>query len=84
MFQRSACIACHTVRGTNSRGVIGPDLTHVGSRKTIAAAMLDNTPEEMSRWIRDPQGIKPGNKMVLAPPNDQDLAAIVAYLQSLK
>ena len=84
VFQRSACIACHTVRGTNSRGVIGPDLTHVGGRRTIAAGMLDNTPEEMSRWIRDPQGIKPGNKMVLAPPNDQDLAAIVAYLQSLK
>jgi cytochrome c oxidase subunit 2 len=86
-FQNPAnyCIVCHTVRGTNARGIIGPDLTHVGSRKTIAAGMLDNTPEEMARWIRDPQGVKIGNKMVLPrPPSDQDLAAIVAYLQSLK
>jgi cytochrome c oxidase subunit II len=84
VFQRSACIACHTIRGTNARGAIGPDLTHIGGRRTLAAGMLDNTPEEMSRWIRDPQGVKPGNKMVVAAPNDQDLAAIVAYLQSLR
>jgi cytochrome c oxidase subunit 2 len=83
---RNACIACHTVRGTTARGAIGPDLTHVGSRKTLAAGMIDNTPEEMARWIRHSQEVKVGNKMVLPPgtPNDQDLAAIVAYLQSLK
>ncbi len=84
VLQRSACVACHTIRGTNARGVVGPDLTHVGSRTTLAAGMLDNTPENMAHWIRDPQGIKPGNKMVLVPPSDQDIAAIVAYLQSLK
>jgi cytochrome c oxidase subunit 2 len=84
VFQRSACVACHTVRGTNARGVIGPDLTHIGSRRTLAAGMLDNTPENMSRWIRDPQGVKVGNKMVLPPVGDQDLAAIVAYLQALR
>jgi cytochrome c oxidase subunit 2 len=79
------CVACHTVRGTSAQGTIGPDLTHIGSRKTLASGMLDNTPEEMARWIRDPQGVKINNKMVLPrPPSDQDLAAIVAYLQTLK
>ncbi len=84
IFQRSACIACHTVRGTNARGTIGPDLTHIGSRTTLGAGMLDNTSQNMARWISDPQGIKPGNKMVLVPPTGQDLTAIVAYLESLK
>lgn len=84
VFQRAGCPACHTVRGTNARGTIGPDLTHIGSRKTLAAGMLDNTPENLARWIRDPQGVKPKNKMVVAPPSDQDLAALVAYLQGLQ
>src|SRR3954467_13053717 len=79
-FQSNACVACHTIKGTNARGTIGPDLTHVGSRKTIAAGVLDNTAENMAAWIKDTQKFKPGNKMVLAPPSDSDIADIVAYL----
>jgi len=90
IFQKSVCIACHTIRGTAAKGTIGPDLTHVGSRKTIAAGVLDNTPDKMTQWIRDPQSIKEGSKMTYGsdtakvPLSDADLASVVAYLQELK
>src|SRR5581483_4321493 len=84
VFQQRGCPACHTIRGTQAQGVIGPDLTHVGARKTIAAGTLDNTAENMARWISDTQSIKPGNKMVVVPPTGQDLTDVVNYLQGLK
>ena len=86
IFQRSACIGCHTISGTNARGEVGPNLTHVGSRKSIAAGVLENTPQEMTRWIEDPEAIKPGAKMPAfkGAMSDDDIAAVVAYLQSLK
>jgi cytochrome c oxidase subunit 2 len=84
VFVREACAGCHTIKGTPATGTIGPDLTDVGQRTTIAAATLANTPENMSRWIRDPQGVKPGNLMPPVHLNDADLSAVVAYLESLK
>ncbi|MPZ14708.1 MAG: cytochrome c oxidase subunit II [Chloroflexi bacterium] len=84
LFQRSACITCHTIKGTNAQGTIGPDLTHVGSRTTIAAGMIDNTPENLAHWIRDPQGVKVGNKMVLPQVSESDARLFAAYLQSLR
>lgn len=84
LFASTICVSCHTVKGTIAQAKIGPDLTHVGSRKTLAAGMLDNTPNNMARWIRDPQSVKVGNKMIAVPMTDADLAAMVAYLQSLK
>jgi cytochrome c oxidase subunit 2 len=85
LFQQSACPACHTIRGTAARGETGPDLTHVGSRKTIAAGVLDNTPENVKRWIQDAQSVKIGAKMPSFPSlSDSDAAQIAAYLQSLK
>ena len=83
-FQTRGCPACHTIRGTIAQGKIGPDLTHVGGRKTIAAGIMDNTPQNLERWIRDPQAMKVGNKMIALPMADADRQAIVAYLQSLK
>ena len=59
----SACIACHTVGGTRARGKMGPDLTHLMSRETIAAMETPNTAENLRDWIKDPQKMKPGNKM---------------------
>jgi cytochrome c oxidase subunit II len=82
-YMRSACVACHTVAGVSS-GTLGPSLTHVGSRHTLASAMFDNTAENLGKWIEDAPSLKPGSlmpKMALAP---EDLAAIVAYLRSLK
>ena len=83
-FMQAGCIACHTVRGTIAQGVIGPDLTHVGSRRRIAAGILDNTPENMERWIRNSRAVKPGSLMVVPELDDQTVHRIVEYLHSLK
>ena len=82
-LRRYGCIACHAITGV-SAGVIGPNLTHVGSRTTIAAGVLPNTDVDLARWITDPPGVKPGAKMPKLPVQPQDLTAIVAYLRSLK
>jgi cytochrome c oxidase subunit 2 len=63
--------------------VLGPNLTHVGSRTTIASGILPNTAEGMARWIRDPVGEKPGSLMPPMPMTEEELSALVAYLQSL-
>jgi cytochrome c oxidase subunit 2 len=91
LFTQKSCGACHAVRGHGSLGNIGPDLTHFGSRTTIAAAVLDNTPENLHRWLADPNGVKPGNimwKQGYLGYNIQltsaDVDALVAYLHSLK
>ncbi len=79
----NSCIACHTIQGV-SGGVLGPSLTHVGSRSTIAGATLPNTPEGLASWLRDPPGVKPGSKMPRIGLTEPEIAALVAYLQSLK
>ncbi len=83
VFRASACVGCHTIRGV-SGGIIGPDLTHVGSRRTIAGGMLPNTPESLARWLKDPPAVKPGSLMPDLRLSDTDVAALVAYLTSLK
>ncbi|MGB5303519.1 MAG: cytochrome c oxidase subunit II [Gemmatimonadota bacterium] len=83
-FMRGGCIACHKIRGTVAQGVIGPDLTHVGSRRRIAGGILDNTPENMERWIRDSRGVKPGSLMIVPELDDETVSRIVEYLQGLK
>jgi cytochrome c oxidase subunit II len=79
-----SCGACHTVRGTEARGTVGPDLTHLMSRSTIAAGILPNTPGNLSGWIADPQRIKPGSKMPAIPLSGPELTQVVAYLETLK
>ncbi|RQR59928.1 cytochrome c oxidase subunit II [Burkholderia sp. Bp9125] len=78
------CAGCHTVRGTAAAGDAGPDLTHVGSRRLLAAGTLDNTPDNLRRWIADAQRIKPASQMpsiALAPGDASDLAAYLAALR---
>lgn len=82
----AGCVACHTINGTNAKGTLGPNLTHVGSRGQIAGAVLPNTAENVAKWVRDTQAIKPGVKMpsfktVLTP---EQVNALAAYLESLK
>jgi cytochrome c oxidase subunit II len=84
LFLSSTCISCHTVRGGGGNGTIGPDLTHVGSRTTLAAGVIDNTPQNLADWIRDPAAIKPGVRMPASNFTDQEIQALVAYLESLK
>ncbi len=85
VFLASGCGSCHTLRGTASDGVIGPDLTHVGSRRSLAALTLPNDPAAFSRWIAHTDTVKPG---ALMPdfgmlPRD-DLRALAAYLEGLQ
>jgi len=84
VFESTACINCHTVSGTPAKGRFGPDLTHLMSRDTIAAGAAPNTPEMLRRWIKNPDAIKPGSKMPAMGLSDQDVAAIAAYLETLR
>ena len=84
LFLGEACAGCHTIRGTEAIGDIGPDLTHVAGRSTIAAVALPNTPESLAAWIRDPQHVKPGTKMPDLGLSDAEIGALVAYLESLE
>jgi cytochrome c oxidase subunit II len=84
VFLSSACVLCHTIRGTPAGAKAAPDLTHLASRQMLAAGTLYNTPGHLAGWIVDAQQLKPGNKM---PPNSltgSDLQALLAYLTSLK
>jgi cytochrome c oxidase subunit 2 len=85
LFQAAGCGACHTVRGTHAAGTIGPDLTHVGGRLSLAGATLPNGKASLVRWIRDNQHIKPENLM---PPYrtfaDSEVDAVATYLEGLK
>jgi cytochrome c oxidase subunit 2 len=85
VFVTTVCVSCHTIRGTTATGQIGPDLTHIGSRSILGAGIVDNTPENLYRWIRNPHDLKPG---VLMPASnglaDSDLRALAAYLLSLR
>ena len=85
LFAHGACIACHTIAGLpQARGTIGPNLTHVGSRTMLAGATIPNTAEYLRRWIANAPGLKPGSLMPAMPLPDDQLAALVAYLQSLQ
>ena len=88
------CATCHTVAGTDAKAVIGPSLTHVGSRSTIAAGVLENNLENLVAWIGNPNRVKPGVdslenaarfmpafERVLTP---EQIRAIAAYLLELK
>jgi cytochrome c oxidase subunit II len=79
-----ACAACHAIRGTQASGTVGPDLTHVASRQTIAAGTLPTTRGALAAWIADPQTIKPGSKMPMVPLSADELRAVSAYMASLK
>jgi cytochrome c oxidase subunit II len=78
------CGSCHAIRGTSARSDVGPDLTHVASRTSLAALALPNTPERLAQWIRDPQSVKPGSQMPALHLTDGEIAKLVSYLETLK
>lgn len=83
-FVEAGCASCHTVRGGTADGDLGPDLTHVASRSTLAAVTLPNTRGNLGGWIADPQSIKPGALMPPAPVTGPELLDLIAYLESLR
>jgi cytochrome c oxidase subunit II len=84
VFMNHACVFCHTISGTPAQGQVGPDLTHFGSRMTIAAGTLPNTKGHLGGWIADPQNIKPGNHMATVPLKSEDVQPLLDYLESLQ
>lgn len=83
-FLSSACVLCHEIRGTPAGSRVGPDLTHVGTRLTLAAGTLPNTVGHLAGWIADPQRIKPGARMPASGLAPADLRAVAHYLRSLR
>ncbi|HZD58435.1 MAG TPA: cytochrome c, partial [Anaerolineales bacterium] len=78
------CQSCHWIQGTAAQADIGPNLTHLASRQTIATGVLDNTPENLATWLRNPQAVKPGNHMPDLNLSDAQINELVAYLETLK
>lgn len=84
-FLAQGCAGCHTIRGTAALGRLGPDLTHVGGRRTLAAATIGNHRDAMAAWVTDGDLIKPGNRMPSYRHLDQEsIAAIADYLVGLQ
>ena len=84
VFLSAPCVMCHQIQGTSANGHVGPNLTHLASRRTIAAGTLPNTRGNLAGWILDPQRIKPGSHMPPTELGAQDLDALLAYLETLK
>lgn len=84
IFMSSSCVYCHTIAGTEARGTLGPDLTHLASRQAIGAGVLPNDRESLARWITEPQDVKPGNAMPGTELDDDELDALITYLESLE
>jgi len=84
VFETQTCAGCHRIRGTAAQGTAGPDLTHFGGRATLGAGVLPLSPENLRRWIVDPQAIKPGAPMPPTTLAADQLNALVAYLEGLR
>ncbi len=84
LFQEKTCASCHSISGTNAKSHIGPDLTHVSERKTLLSGMLPNSPQNLYRWLQDPQKIKQGAHMPNFMLSKNELSALVKYLEDLK
>jgi len=78
------CASCHTIAGTPARGTVGPNLTHVASRTSLASDEIPNTPQWLAAWIRNPQKIKPGDRMPDLGLSEPQIAQLVAYLEQLR
>lgn len=85
LFSQKGCVGCHAIRGHEGAvGRLGPNLTHVANRRTIAAGVLENNATNLRLWINNPQAVKPGAKMQNLGWTDQEVQYIVAYLQTLQ
>ena len=83
LFQQMTCANCHAIGGTLAAATIGPDLTHVLSRATLGAGVLENTPASLTRWLTNPAAIKPGSHMPNLQLAPEDVRRLVAYLETL-
>jgi cytochrome c oxidase subunit 2 len=84
LFMSLSCVNCHAVSGTRATGTFGPDLSHLMSRQTLGAGVIPNNPDNLRRWIHEPQAMKPGNLMPDMQLTAAELESVHAYLLSLK
>jgi cytochrome c oxidase subunit 2 len=85
MFQQMSCISCHAINGVpGATAGVGPDLTHVASRRQLGAGISENTPENLRRWLKNPQALKPGVLMPNYNLTDEQLTQFGEYFQTLK
>jgi cytochrome c oxidase subunit 2 len=84
IFLNSACVLCHAIGGTTASARVGPDLTHFGSRLTLAAGARANNKGNLAGWLADPQSIKPGTHMATVPIKAEDMQPLIDYLEALR
>ncbi|MEJ2690430.1 MAG: cytochrome c [Deltaproteobacteria bacterium] len=84
VFREKNCVHCHSIAGLMTRGRVAPNLTHVGSRTTLAAGTLPNTPENLAKWLKNPQAVKRGVLMPEIGLTTDQIKDLVAYLEGLK
>ena len=84
LFMSSQCASCHQIRGTPAQATVGPDLTHVASRTSLAATTIANSAGELAAWITNPQAIKSGDRMPDLGLSQGEVADLVAYLEELR
>jgi cytochrome c oxidase subunit 2 len=84
LFQQLTCSACHAIAGVSKNAQVGPDLTHVAGRETLAAGVIENTPENLKEWLTDAQTVKPSSNMPNFELKKKQVDELVAYLETLK
>lgn len=84
VFQKASCAACHAIGGTLATAQVAPDLTHLASRRQLGAGIAKNTPENLRRWLEDPQKVKPGVLMPDFKLTPDQVSQLVAYFETLK
>ncbi|MEQ8785268.1 MAG: cytochrome c oxidase subunit II [Pirellulaceae bacterium] len=84
LFMTLTCSQCHRIGGTDAKADIAPDLTHLASRQELGGGVIDNTPDNLRLWLKDPQALKPGCKMPNFKLSDEHLTQLVAYLETLE
>ncbi len=84
LFMSLQCASCHQIRGTAAQATVGPDLTHLMSRHTLAGNTIPNTPADLAAWIHNPQAIKPGALMPDLGLSSTQVSELVSYLETLR
>jgi cytochrome c oxidase subunit 2 len=84
LFMSKTCVQCHNIAGTQAVAMTAPDLTHIASRKTIGAAVIENNVDNLAKWINNPQQFKPGCLMPDMRLPEGDAHDIAVYLENLK
>ena len=84
LFQQMSCVNCHAIKGTTPSATFGPDLTHFASRKQLGAGIAENTPDNLRRWLRNPQQVKVGAKMPNFKFTEEQVTQLADYIETLK